>query len=82
LTATPEQAQEVHAALRGWFTQHVSAPVAQALRIIYGGSVTAKNANGGKGKGVGGREGGRKGWKEGGRKDNKRYCRGESAWPR
>jgi len=40
LTATPEQAQEVHAALRKWFAKNVGAPVADSLRIIYGGSVT------------------------------------------
>jgi len=43
LTATPEQAQEVHAALR----KHVAsydAQIAQQLRILYGGSVKAANA--------------------------------------
>jgi triosephosphate isomerase (TIM) len=42
-TASPAQAQEVHAALR----QHVAerqADAAQALRIVYGGSVKAANA--------------------------------------
>ncbi len=39
-----KQAQEVHAALRKWFGSKVSKPVADSLRIIYGGSVTAKNA--------------------------------------
>lgn len=42
-TATPEQAQEVHAALRKWFTENVSADVSNAIRIQYGGSVTAAN---------------------------------------
>lgn len=42
-TATPEQAQEVHAALRKWFTDNVSADVSAAVRIQYGGSVTAAN---------------------------------------
>lgn len=41
--ATPAQAQEVHAALRKWLTDNVSADVANATRIIYGGSVTAGN---------------------------------------
>lgn len=41
--ATPEQAQEVHAGLRAWFATAVSADVAAATRIIYGGSVTAAN---------------------------------------
>lgn len=43
-TATPEQAQEVHAALRKWFAENVSADVSNAIRIQYGGSVTAANA--------------------------------------
>lgn len=42
-TATPEQAQEVHAALRKWFTENVSAAVSDAIRIQYGGSVTGAN---------------------------------------
>jgi triosephosphate isomerase len=44
LTATPEQAQEVHDQLRGWLKSKVSAEAAKATRIIYGGSVTEKNA--------------------------------------
>jgi len=43
-TATPQQAQEVHAALRKWLTENVSADVSASLRIQYGGSVTAANA--------------------------------------
>jgi len=43
-TATPQQAQEVHASLRKWFAENVSADVAATIRIIYGGSVTAGNA--------------------------------------
>ncbi|XP_029023730.1 triosephosphate isomerase [Betta splendens] len=42
-TASPEQAQEVHQNLRGWFRANVSDDVADAVRIIYGGSVTAAN---------------------------------------
>jgi len=42
-TASPQQAQEVHAALRKWLTDNVSPAVAAALRIQYGGSVTAAN---------------------------------------
>jgi len=42
-TASPEQAQEVHKALRGWFTKNVSPAVADSVRIQYGGSVTAAN---------------------------------------
>jgi len=43
-TATPAQAQEVHAQLRQWLRDNVSADVAQSTRIIYGGSVTAGTA--------------------------------------
>ncbi|XP_059205703.1 triosephosphate isomerase A [Centropristis striata] len=42
-TASPEQAQEVHEKLRQWFRANVSDDVADSLRIIYGGSVTAAN---------------------------------------
>lgn len=44
LTASPEQAQQVHEALRGVIACH-SAVVAQELRILYGGSVKAENAD-------------------------------------
>lgn len=37
--ATKEQAQEVHAALRAWLATNVNADVANAVRIVYGGSV-------------------------------------------
>lgn len=37
--ATPEQAQEVHAALRDWLKNSVSADVATKTRIIYGGTL-------------------------------------------
>lgn len=36
--ATPEQAQEVHAAVRDWLSKNVSAEVASKTRIIYGGN--------------------------------------------
>ena len=42
--ATPEQAQEVHAVIRNWLGRAVSADAARATRVLYGGSVTAKNA--------------------------------------
>uniref|UniRef100_A0A1L8E1V1 Triosephosphate isomerase n=1 Tax=Nyssomyia neivai TaxID=330878 RepID=A0A1L8E1V1_9DIPT len=42
-TASPEQAQEVHQSLRKWIAENVSAAVAEAVRIQYGGSVTAGN---------------------------------------
>ncbi|XP_031093406.1 triosephosphate isomerase, chloroplastic-like [Ipomoea triloba] len=41
--ATPEQAQEVHAAVRDWLIKNVSLDVASKTRIIYGGSVNASN---------------------------------------
>ena len=43
LTATPEQAQEVHAAIRAQVAQ-LDAGVAGRLRILYGGSVKAASA--------------------------------------
>eukprot|EP01114_Cavostelium_apophysatum_P015940 TRINITY_DN444_c0_g2_i1.p1 TRINITY_DN444_c0_g2~~TRINITY_DN444_c0_g2_i1.p1 ORF type:complete len:255 (+),score=77.56 TRINITY_DN444_c0_g2_i1:402-1166(+) len=43
--ATPQQAQEVHADVRKWLADNVSAEVAQSTRILYGGSVKAANAN-------------------------------------
>jgi triosephosphate isomerase len=42
-TATPEQAQEVHAFIRGEIGQH-DARIAGSLPILYGGSVKADNA--------------------------------------
>jgi glyceraldehyde 3-phosphate dehydrogenase len=42
--ATPQQAQEAHVALRSWLRTNVSAKVADSVRIIYGGSVSAKNS--------------------------------------
>ena len=40
-TATPEDAAEVHAAIRGWFTQRGVAP--ETTRVLYGGSVKPDN---------------------------------------
>jgi triosephosphate isomerase len=42
-TATPEQAQDVHAFIRGRVAAH-DANIAAGLRILYGGSVKAGNA--------------------------------------
>ncbi|CAG9834102.1 unnamed protein product [Diabrotica balteata] len=42
-TATPEQAQEVHKAIRCYIKKSVSSDVAEKIRIQYGGSVTAEN---------------------------------------
>lgn len=43
LSATPEMAQETHAQIRAWFAANVSQQVADTIRIIYGGSVSAGN---------------------------------------
>jgi triosephosphate isomerase len=43
-TATPQQAQDVHALIRGLLKQQFGATVADGLRIQYGGSVKADNA--------------------------------------
>eukprot|EP01104_Vermistella_antarctica_P000968 TRINITY_DN11040_c0_g1_i1.p1 TRINITY_DN11040_c0_g1~~TRINITY_DN11040_c0_g1_i1.p1 ORF type:complete len:269 (+),score=80.62 TRINITY_DN11040_c0_g1_i1:49-807(+) len=45
VTASPEQAQDAHKFLRGWLADNVSAEVAAATRIIYGGSVNPKNCD-------------------------------------
>lgn len=41
--ASPQQAQEVHVAVRDWLSKNVSAEVASKTRIIYGGSVNGGN---------------------------------------
>jgi triosephosphate isomerase (TIM) len=43
--ATPEQAQEVHAHIRGLVQKQFGSQVAEALRIQYGGSVKPDNAD-------------------------------------
>jgi len=45
-TATPEQAQEVHASIRAWLVANVSESVAKKVRIQYGGSMKGANAAG------------------------------------
>ncbi|MBS3755887.1 MAG: triose-phosphate isomerase [Desulfobacterales bacterium] len=42
-TATPEQAQEVHARLRSFLEKRFGAETAEATRILYGGSVKPEN---------------------------------------
>jgi triosephosphate isomerase (TIM) len=42
-TATPEQAQEVHAFIRRLLVDRAGSEVAEDIRILYGGSVTADN---------------------------------------
>jgi triosephosphate isomerase len=41
--ATPEDAQEVCGAIRGWLSQHRGEAVSEQVRILYGGSVKASN---------------------------------------
>ncbi|XP_063041542.1 triosephosphate isomerase A [Engraulis encrasicolus] len=43
VTASPQQAQEVHEKLRQWMRENVSESVADSVRILYGGSVTGGN---------------------------------------
>lgn len=44
-TASPEQAQEVHAFLRKWIADRWGAQEANKIRILYGGSVKPNNIN-------------------------------------
>lgn len=44
LTAKPEQAQEAHGFIREYIARLAGQPVAEKIRILYGGSVTADNA--------------------------------------
>lgn len=44
LTATPEQAEEVHAMIRQFVSDYSGAECAAKLQILYGGSVNASNA--------------------------------------
>ena len=43
-TATSQQAQEAHVVVRDWLAKNVSKDAAEKTRILYGGSVTEKNA--------------------------------------
>ena len=43
-TATPEQAQDIHAQLRTWLSSSIGDAAAKDLRIIYGGSVKPANS--------------------------------------
>ena len=42
--ATPEQAQEVHFNIRHYLHQKIGQATADSIRILYGGSVNAKNS--------------------------------------
>ena len=44
VTASPEQAQETHKAIRAWISKECGAMVGLGMRIQYGGSANAKNA--------------------------------------
>ncbi len=44
LTATAEQAQEMHAFIRGLFSKHYGNETAENISILYGGSCNAQNA--------------------------------------
>jgi triosephosphate isomerase len=43
-TASPAQAEAAHAHLRNWLQSHYNASAANAMQILYGGSVKADNA--------------------------------------
>ena len=45
-TASPDQAQEMHAAIRGWLASRYPREVPATVRLQYGGSVTASSAAG------------------------------------
>lgn len=42
-TATPEMAEEVHAMIRSWLTSEYGSETAEAIHILYGGSMKANN---------------------------------------
>jgi triosephosphate isomerase len=44
-TASPAQAQEVHAFIRDWLVKRFDGPTAEALRLQYGGSVKPDNVD-------------------------------------
>jgi triosephosphate isomerase (TIM) len=44
-TATPEQAQEIHAFIRNWITETFNKETSDQVRILYGGSVKPDNAS-------------------------------------
>ena len=44
VTATPEQAESAHEHLRKWLTSRYTTGFSEKVRILYGGSVKADNA--------------------------------------
>ncbi len=45
LTASAEQAQEMHGAIRGWITEAFDAEIAKSIPLLYGGSCKPANAD-------------------------------------
>jgi triosephosphate isomerase len=45
VVATPQQAQEAHAFVRGWLTEKLGKDTAEGIRILYGGSVNDQNCD-------------------------------------
>jgi len=45
-TATPQQAQEMHAFIRGWLRKRFGEDIASSIYILYGGSVKPENIRG------------------------------------
>ena len=45
LTATEEQAQEMHAAIRGWLREAFDDKIAKSIPLLYGGSCKPANAD-------------------------------------
>jgi len=45
VTATSQQAQEVHQEVRKWIETNVNADISKSIRIIYGGSVKTNNCD-------------------------------------
>ena len=43
MTATPEQAQEVHRFIRDWIEKGFDSSISEQIRILYGGSVKSEN---------------------------------------
>lgn len=46
VTASPEQAEEVHRFIHGWIEKNLGEACLASISILYGGSVTADNASG------------------------------------
>jgi len=42
-TATPDQAQEIHALIRNWISENFNSEIAERIQILYGGSMKPEN---------------------------------------